>query len=38
MFSAYSEGTCNKTFMYPNVLETLNYLYEQGYKLAILHK
>ncbi len=34
-FSAYKEVTCEKTFMYPNVLETLNYLQEKGYKMVI---
>lgn len=34
-FSAYKEVTCKDTFMYPNVLETLNYLNNKGYKMAI---
>lgn len=33
--SAYKEVTCIDTFMYPGVLETLNYLEEKGYKMAI---
>ncbi|NRR91798.1 phosphoglycolate phosphatase [Winogradskyella undariae] len=33
--SAYKEVTCIDTFMYPGVLETLNYLDEKGYKMAI---
>jgi len=34
-FSAYKEETCKETFMYPNVLETLNYLNKKGYKMTI---
>ncbi|WP_375237982.1 phosphoglycolate phosphatase [Aurantibacter sp.] len=34
-FSAYKEVTCKDTFMYPNVLETLNFLNKEGYKMAI---
>ena len=34
-FSAYKEASCEKTFMYPGVLDTLNYLDKQGYKMAI---
>ena len=34
-FSAYQEVTCDKTYMYPGVLETLNYLNKQGYKMVI---
>jgi len=33
--SAYSKVTCLDTFMYPNVLETLKYLYAKGYKMMI---
>ena len=32
---AYEEVICNETFMYPNVLETLNYLNENQYKMVI---
>jgi phosphoglycolate phosphatase len=34
-FSAYKEVTCEETFMYPNVLQTLSYLQEKGYKMVI---
>ncbi|MRT93650.1 phosphoglycolate phosphatase [Ancylomarina sp. 16SWW S1-10-2] len=34
-FAAYKEVTCDKTFTYPGVLETLNYLNKKGYKMAI---
>lgn len=34
-FSAYREVACDKTYLYPGVLETLNYLYEKGYKMTI---
>ncbi len=34
-FSAYREVTCDKTYLYPGVLETLNYLFEKGYKMVI---
>ncbi|WP_159038370.1 phosphoglycolate phosphatase [Brumimicrobium mesophilum] len=33
--SAYNEITCEDTFMYPGVLETLNYLDQKGVKMAI---
>ena len=33
--SAYKEITCQDTFMYPGVLETLKYLDNKGYKMAI---
>lgn len=33
--SAYKEITCQDTFMYPGVLETLKHLDNKGYKLAI---
>ena len=34
-FSAYKKVTCDKTYMYPGVLETLKYLNENGYKMVI---
>lgn len=34
-FTAYQGLTCDKTFMYPGVLETLNDLDKKGYKLVI---
>ncbi len=34
-FSAYKEVTCEETYMYPGVLETLNYLHKKGYKMVI---
>ena len=34
-FSAYQEVTCEETFSYPDVLETLNYLDKKGYKMVI---
>lgn len=34
-FSAYKEVTCDETYMYPDVLETLNYLHKKGYKMVI---
>lgn len=34
-FSAYREVTCDKTYLYPGVLETLIYLNEKGYKMTI---
>ncbi|CDF79053.1 phosphoglycolate phosphatase, partial [Formosa agariphila KMM 3901] len=34
-FSAYKDVTCEKTFMYPGVLDTLNLLKQKGYTLAI---
>lgn len=34
-FSAYKEVTCDQTYMYPGVLETLNYLHKKGYKMVI---
>ncbi|NQX86610.1 MAG: phosphoglycolate phosphatase [Flavobacteriaceae bacterium] len=34
-FSAYSAVTCKETYMYPGVLETLNYLDKKGYKMVI---
>jgi len=33
--SAYKEGSCQKTFTYPGVVETLNYLDKKGYKMVI---
>ncbi|SDS12481.1 phosphoglycolate phosphatase [Polaribacter sp. KT25b] len=33
--SAYKEVTCKNTFLYPEVLETLKYLDNKGYKMAI---
>jgi phosphoglycolate phosphatase len=33
--NAYKSETCKDTFMYPGVLETLNYLDKAGYKMAI---
>jgi len=33
--SAYNEITCQETFMYDGVVETLNYMNEQGYKMVI---
>lgn len=34
-FSAYKEVTCQDTFMYPGVLETLQFLDEKGYNMVI---
>lgn len=34
-FSAYKEVTCDETYLYPGVLETLNYLDNKGYKMVI---
>lgn len=34
-FLAYREVICDETFMYAGVLETLNYLNKNGYKMAI---
>jgi len=34
-FSAYKEITCEETFLYSGVLETLEYLKQKGYKMAI---
>ncbi|MDG4950965.1 phosphoglycolate phosphatase [Weeksellaceae bacterium KMM 9724] len=34
-FSAYREVTCDKTFMYPGVMETLKYLQEKNYQMVI---
>ena len=34
-FSAYKEVTCAETYMYPGVLETLNYLDQEGYRMVI---
>ncbi|MFI1773767.1 phosphoglycolate phosphatase [Thalassobellus citreus] len=34
-FKAYKDVTCIDTFMYPGVLETLQYLDKKGYKMAI---
>ena len=34
-FSAYKEVTCIETYMYPGVIETLNYLRDKGYKMVI---
>jgi phosphoglycolate phosphatase len=34
-FSAYQQLTCDKTYMYPGVLETLSYLDKKGYQLVI---
>lgn len=34
-FSAYKEVTCAETYMYPGVLETLNYLDKEGYRMVI---
>lgn len=34
-FEAYQNVTCQQTFMYPNVRDTLEYLKEKGYKLVI---
>ncbi|WP_422089890.1 phosphoglycolate phosphatase [Tenacibaculum ovolyticum] len=34
-FSAYKEVTCDETYMYAGVLETLNYLNGKGYKMVI---
>jgi phosphoglycolate phosphatase len=33
--SAYKEVSCQKTFTYPGVIETLNYLDKKGYKMVI---
>ena len=33
--SAYKKSTCIETYLYPGVKETLTYLHERGYKLAI---
>ncbi len=32
---AYQSNVCEETFLYPHVLETLDYLQDQGYKLVI---
>ncbi len=34
-FSAYKEVTCEETYMYSGVLDTLNYLHKKGYKMVI---
>ena len=34
-FTAYKEVTCEETYYYPGVLETLNYLNNKGYKMVI---
>lgn len=34
-FAAYNSAVCEKTFLYPDVLETLPYLFEKGYKMVI---
>lgn len=34
-FSAYREVTCDKTFLYPGVLDTLKLLNNKGYKMVI---
>ncbi|WP_053978553.1 phosphoglycolate phosphatase [Mangrovimonas xylaniphaga] len=34
-FSAYKQDTCVDTFMYPGVLDTLNYLDKTGYQMVI---
>jgi phosphoglycolate phosphatase len=34
-FAAYRDAVCEKTYLYPDVLETLPYLYEKGYKMVI---
>ena len=34
-FLAYREVTCDETYMYPGVLETLTYLNKEGYKMVI---
>lgn len=34
-FAAYNDKVCEKTFLYPDVLETLPYLFEKGYKMVI---
>lgn len=34
-FEAYQEVICDKTYIYPGVLETLNYLQKKDYKMAI---
>ncbi|MGJ5641373.1 phosphoglycolate phosphatase [Formosa sp. S-31] len=34
-FSAYKQDTCVDTFMYPGVLDTLNYLDKNGYQMVI---
>ena len=34
-FASYREVTCDKTYTYPGVLETLNYLNKKGYKMVI---
>ncbi len=33
--SAYKEGYCEQTYMYPGVVETLNYLDKKGYNMVI---
>lgn len=33
--SAYRDVTCKDTYMYPGVLDTLNYLNNEGYKMVI---
>jgi len=34
-YSAYKKATCVETYTYPGVMETLNYLNKNGYKMAI---
>ncbi|MBN2617218.1 MAG: phosphoglycolate phosphatase [Spirochaetales bacterium] len=34
-YESYRENTCIKTYAYPGVVETLRYLKQRGYKLAI---
>ncbi|WP_372752513.1 phosphoglycolate phosphatase [Labilibaculum sp.] len=34
-FAAYQEVTCEETYAYPGVIETLNDLHKKGYKMAI---
>ena len=36
-FSAYQKTTCEETYLYPGVLETLKYLHEKGYQLSLIH-
>lgn len=34
-FAAYSDSVCVETYLYPDVLETLTFLHEKGYKMVI---
>lgn len=34
-YKAYGDSLCKETFLYPGVFETLRYLHQKGYKMAI---